>query len=44
MGTIKAIYAQYTKIPESKINEILDHDLWFDAKKCLEYGLVDEIM
>ena len=43
MGTIKAIYAQYTKIPESKINEILDHDLWFDAKKCLEYGLVDEI-
>lgn len=44
MDTIKAIYAKYTKIPEAKIMEILDHDLWFDADKCLEYGLVDEII
>jgi len=44
MDTIKTIYAQYTKIPEEKIVEILDHDLWFDADKCLEYGLVDEIV
>ena len=44
MDTIKVIYAQYTKIPEEKIMEILDHDLWFDADKCLEYGLVDEII
>lgn len=44
MDTIKAIYAKYTKIPEEKIMEILDHDLWFDAEKCLEYGLVDEIV
>ena len=44
MDTIKAIYAEYTKIPEAKIMEILDHDLWFDADKCLEYGLVDEII
>lgn len=44
MDTIKTIYAQYTKIPEAKIMEILDHDLWFDANQCLEYGLVDEIV
>ena len=44
MDTIKAIYAEYTKIPTSKIEEILDHDLWFDSSKCLEYGLVDEII
>ena len=43
MDTIKAIYSEYTKIPEDKINEILDHDLWFDAETCLKYGLVDEI-
>jgi ATP-dependent Clp endopeptidase proteolytic subunit ClpP len=44
METIKAIYAEYTKIPAEKIAEILDHDLWFDAKKCLEYGMVDKII
>lgn len=44
METIKEIYKKYTKIPENKLDEILDHDLWFDASKCLEYGLVDEIV
>lgn len=44
MGTIKAIYTKYTKIPEEKIMEILDHDLWFDAETCVKYGLVDEII
>jgi len=44
METIKAIYTEYTKIPEDKITEILDHDLWFDAEQCLGYGLVDEII
>ena len=44
MDTIKAIYAEYTKIPDEKIAEILDHDLWFDADKCLEYGMVDRIV
>jgi ATP-dependent Clp endopeptidase proteolytic subunit ClpP len=43
MERIKQIYFTYTKIPEEKINEILDHDLWFDAETCLKYGLVDEI-
>lgn len=44
METIKAIYTQYTKIPPKKLDEILDHDLWFDSEKCLEYGLVDRII
>lgn len=44
MEMIKKIYAEYTKIPEAKIEEILKHDLWFDANQCLEYGLVDEIV
>jgi len=43
MKVIKSIYSQYTKLPEKKINEILEHDLWLDAKECLKYGLVDEI-
>ena len=44
MKTIKEIYEQYTKIPRKQLNEILKRDLWWDAKTCLEYGLVDEII
>jgi len=44
MGMIKGVYAEYTKIPMSKLEEILKHDLWFDAKQCKEYGMVDEIV
>lgn len=44
MRKIKGIYEEYTKIPKKQLNEILKHDLWWDAKTCLEYGLVDEII
>jgi len=44
MKTIRKIYLEYTKIPKKKLDEILDHDLWFDAETCLKYGLVDEII
>ena len=44
MTTIKSIYKQYTKLPMKKLDEILKHDLWFDSKTCLDYGLVDEII
>lgn len=44
MTMIKQVYAEYTKIPEAKIEEILKHDLWFDANECKEYGMVDGIV
>jgi ATP-dependent Clp endopeptidase proteolytic subunit ClpP len=44
MQSIKNIYKQYTKVPMKKLDEILKHDIWFDAATCLEYGLVDEIL
>ena len=44
MEMIKKVYAEYTKIPTNKLEEILKHDLWFDANECIEYGLVDEIV
>lgn len=44
MKTIKSVYEQYTKIPTAEIDKMLENDLWWDAKKCLEYGLVDEIL
>ena len=44
MKTIKGLYQEHTKIPKTKLNQILKHDLWFDAKTCLRYGLVDDII
>jgi len=44
MKTIKKIYMEHAKIPKSKLSQILKHDLWFDAKTCLNYGLIDEII
>ncbi|MCK5139994.1 MAG: ATP-dependent Clp protease proteolytic subunit [Thermodesulfovibrionia bacterium] len=44
MEAIKKIYKQYTEVPEDQLDEILKHDIWFDAKTCLKYKLVDEII
>ena len=44
MEMIKALYSQYTEVPPTHLEEILKHDLWWDAHKCLEYGLVDKIL
>jgi ATP-dependent Clp protease protease subunit len=44
MNMIKKLYKEYTKVPKNELDEILKHDLWWDAEKCLEYGLVDKIV
>tara|TARA_A100001515_G_scaffold66862_1_gene53024 strand:- start:284 stop:904 length:621 start_codon:yes stop_codon:yes gene_type:complete len=44
MKRIIRIYEENTKIPKTKIKDILKRDLWWDAKTCLKYGLVDDII
>jgi ATP-dependent protease ClpP protease subunit len=44
MNTIKEIYLSNSKINENNIDEILKHDDWFSAEKCVDLGLVDEIL
>ena len=44
MKVIKDIYSKYTSIPKKELDKILKHDLWWDAKTCLKYGLIDEII
>ena len=44
MNKIKNIYNEHTKIPKREMDKILKHDLWWEAEKCLQYGLVDEII
>lgn len=44
MDKLKNIYRLHSNLDADKLNSILMHDVWFDAKKCFEYGLVDEIL
>ena len=44
MKTIKNVYKEYTKLPMKKLDEILKHDLMWDAETCKSLGLVDEII
>ena len=44
MKIIKDMYLNKTKIPEKKLNEILERDLFFDSKTCLKYGMVDKVL
>ncbi len=44
MEKIKNIYKEHTKIPKKELDNILKHDIWWEADKCLEYGLVDELI
>ena len=44
MKVIKDIYTKHTSIPKKELDKLLKHDLWWDAKTCLKYGLIDEII
>jgi len=44
MCTLKNMYEEYTKVPKTQISKILKRDMWWDAKTCLKYGMIDEII
>jgi len=44
MKKIKKIYKEHTSIPSKVLEDILNHDIWWEAETCLKYGLVDEII
>ncbi len=44
MNLIKGVYLKKTKFKSEKLDEMLSHDLFITAEKCLEYGLVDMIL
>jgi hypothetical protein len=37
------VHGTYARVPTGKLDGILKHDIWFDVKTSLRYGLVDEI-
>lgn len=44
MDKIRQLYIDRSSMTSELIDEILIRDLWLDADKCLEYGLVDKIV
>lgn len=44
MALIRGIMLERTRIPAGKLDEIMKHDLYLDAKTCLRYGMVDKIV
>ncbi len=43
MTMLAAFYAEHAKMQARQVKQILKKDLWFDAKRALRLGLVDEI-
>jgi len=43
-STVKEIYLETTKIKEKELEELLKHELWLPAQKCIELGLADIIL
>lgn len=43
MDRFKDIYTCETKIPERDLKKLLKRDVYMDATKCLDWGVVDEI-
>jgi ATP-dependent protease ClpP protease subunit len=41
MDRFKDIYTRETKIPERDLKKLLKRDVYMDAKKCLDWGVVD---
>ena len=44
MNIMYKFYSKYTKLPKTKIKEVLRHDLYFTSEECLQYGLIDKIL
>lgn len=44
MKLVKHIYLEHTAIPEKELDALLTSDQWLDAKRCLEMGVVDNIL
>jgi ATP-dependent protease ClpP protease subunit len=44
MEKIKTFYLKRSTVPAEKLDEILEHDLWWDSETCLGYGLIDKII
>ena len=43
MKRFSKIYLEETNVPESKLRRILKRDVYMDSRRCLKWGVVDEL-
>lgn len=44
MEMLESIYLKHTKLKKKQLKDLLKRDLWMNPQKCLELGLVDEVI
>jgi ATP-dependent protease ClpP protease subunit len=44
MEMLESIYLKHTKLKKKQLKALLKRDLWVNPEKCLEYGLIDEVI
>ncbi len=44
MGMLESIYLKHTGVKKKQLKQLLKRDLWMNPEKCMELGLVDEII
>ena len=44
MEIVRKIYLEKTNLTKTKLDGILKHDLYFNAKECVKFGMVDDIL
>ena len=43
MERFRKIYLEETRVPERKLKKLLKRDMYMDSKKCLDWGVVDDL-
>tara|TARA_A100001015_G_scaffold304143_1_gene394902 strand:+ start:1721 stop:2452 length:732 start_codon:yes stop_codon:yes gene_type:complete len=44
MNNLREIFLENTKLTEKELETLLFSDIWLPSEKCIEYGIVDEII
>jgi len=44
MAMLEGIYLKHTGVKKKQLKQLLKRDLWMNPEKCMELGLVDEII
>lgn len=44
MNRMREIYLEHTRLSKKFLDKALKHDIYWNAKQCLEFGLVDEVL
>lgn len=44
MGNLKDIYLENTRLNKTELEKLLVSDIWLPSEKCIEYGIIHEIL